>query len=1016
MHSQMKSVGATIAVLAALAAWAGGDEYHQRTPDQKRAQDELLFLLTFDGFNARADVAKGGGDSFAAKDLDLGLKGVIGFDRRNAYRAEPDEFLRFPGKGNFNPHDGTLVCWVNARGYDPTEKATDGKSRGNVMLATLDAREGPGERGMMMHLYEYEDTLYFDWTTTPKAYKFGEYARVKTTREGIRKGEWHQIVATWNNKKIALYLNGEKRAEHQLPPRKVEEFANLMPGPYKNSHVGIRAGGWGDRNEVDVAVDDIAVYSRAWTDIEVRNSYLALLKNPGDRRPRAFEVRLNGVTSGPTDKVDRIEAEFDLSGLSPDAKKRLANGGLELKGVLRGPDGRERSCTTRLSSIRSTKVFKDVDMPGKWTFEAEIDGAKESAEIVRPEMPWLGNGIGEEDIVPELWREFEVKDRTVTLWNRTYVFGEGPLPVEVKAFGGPLLASRPKLLVDGAEPVWKAGPTERRNRFAVFTGTGVAGAARISYRTTVEFDGMIKFDWTVEGNPAIGSMCLEWQVRPESSRWLMTPELCEAKGDPVRFAYPCRMLWLVSERRGGFAYSQVNDANWVYDKDAKIFSADRATGKCRVDIISRRVERMPDATPYTALFIATPTRPLPRRNRVLRWGFGAPGGIKLVHSSGEGLFNSSFTHAPQECAAFDRRYGRCAADSISVYGAVKSLTVSEPEALYLHKYWERPGAYEYMMHLWEPGPDGKLVRKTNAARSACASTVYSDYLVWCDWRLWTHPLGDRFAQSYFDLCGVGQCANELHGCRYVDMFGRKVTSYDVLTLRRLLMRLVSLAHRFGKTVILHGQRSFLPFAQGLADYWFPGEQNSAMLLRNLYGYTDDVSDAIFRTELNRDVLGVGVLHLPAVGQACRQKKIEWEKEDSWKYTWAMLAKLQLHDIETCELWCAGKPVRRLWDVLARHRLDDPGTRCHLYHEQSEVVSSDEKVRVTWYDCVRGEKLLVVANLTPEDRQATIDTSRLGRYAAGADELHGTAVRPQENGFSVVVPSRDMLMVPLKAVK
>ena len=64
--------------------------------------------------------------------------------------------------------------------------------------------------------------------------------------------------------------------------------------------------------------------------------------------------------------------------------------------------------------------------------------------------------------------------------------------------------------------------------------------------------------------------------------------------------------------------------------------------------------------------------------------------------------------------------GRCAADSISVYGAVKSLTVSEPEALYLHKYWERPGAYEYMMHLWEPGPDGKLVQKSNAARSAFA--------------------------------------------------------------------------------------------------------------------------------------------------------------------------------------------------------------------------------------------------------------------------------------------------------
>ena len=41
---------------------------------------------------------------------------------------------------------------------------------------------------------------------------------------------------------------------------------------------------------------------------------------------------------------------------------------------------------------------------------------------------------------------------------------------------------------------------------------------------------------------------------------------------------------------------------------------------------------------------------------------------------------------------------------------------------------------------------------------------------------------------------------------------------------------------------------------------------------------------------------------------------------------------------------------------------------------------------------------------------------MGRYAAGAEELHGAVVRPQENGFSVAVPSRDMLIVPLKAVK
>ena len=1008
----MKKVLLLLVILGACGVRAA-DEYVSRSADEKRRADELLFLLTFDGFNAKADVAKGGGDSFATKDLNLGLKGVIGFDARNAYRAEPNEYLRFPGKDNFNPHDGTLVCWVNARGYDPSEKTTDGKSRGNVLFATLDAREGPGERGIMMHLYEYEDILYFDWTTAPNAYKFGEYARVKASCAGHRKGEWHQVVATWNDRKIALYLDGEKRAEHQLPPHKVQAYAGLMPGPYKNSHVGIRAGGWDDRNEVDVAVDDIAIYARAWTDIEVRNAYLALLKDPGDRKPRAFEVRLNGVTSGPTDRVDRIEAEFDLSGLPAEAKKRLADGGLAFSYVLSGPQGERRTGTGRLTSLRETQLFGGVTSPGTWTFEAEVAGAKERTEIVRPDMPWLGNGIGEEDVVPELWRDFAVSGRQVTLWNRTYTFGDGPLPVEVTAYGVPILTSRPKLLVNGAEPVWRADGTERKNRFVVFTGSGAAGNVKLRYRTTVEFDGLIRFDWTVEGNPAVDSMRLEWTVRPENARWLMTPELCEAKEDPVAFAYPCKMLWLVTEKRGGFAYAQPSDANWVYGKDEKIFSADRRTGACRVDLIAKRVARMPDATPYTALFIATPTRPLPRRNRCLKWGFGMPGGVKLVHSSGEGLFNSSFTHAPQDCAAFRRRYETCAKDSLSVYGAVKSLTVAEPEARYLNRYWERPGAYEYMMDLLKPGPDGKLVKTSNAARSACASTVYADYLVWCDWKLWTHPLGDRFAQSYFDLCGVTPCANELHGCRFADKFGRKVSTYDILPLRRLLMRLVSLAHRYGKTVILHGQRNYLPFAQGLADYWFPGEQNSAMLLRNLNGYTDDVPEGIYRTELNRDVLGVGVLHLPAVGQALRQKKLDRDKEEYWSYTWGMLAALQLHDIETSELWAAEKPVRKLWDVLARHQLDDPSTPCHLFYEQNQVKSSDSNVKVTWYGCRGGEKLLVLANLTSEDRKTTIDLSPFDKVSVGKEELHGVEVNSLEKGFEVTVPARNLLLVPVR---
>ena len=1011
----MRELLCSIAVLATVLASAE-DEFRQVPTAQKSAGEDLAFLLTFDGYNAKADVAKGGGDSFATRDLDLGLKGVIGFDRQNAYCAAPGEVLRFPARDNFNPHDGTLVCWANARGYDPSDSSEAAKRRGNVILVNFEARNG--ERGFMMHLYAFADVLYFDWTTCPKPYVFGEYARVSRKLSRIRQGEWHQLVATWDDRKIALYIDGEKCEERQLPLAKVEEFRSLMPDDQKNSYVGVRAGGWDDRNEVDVAVDDVAIYSRAMSDIEVKNQYLALLKNPGSRRPTAFRMRLNGAVSehGGKSDVDRVEAEFDLSGLPAEAKRKLSDGGVEAAYVLRGPDGYEKRGTTTFHRLKECRFFDGVVKPGLWTLEAEIAGAKESCSIERPDMPWIGNGIGEEDVVPAIWRDFAVKDRSVTLWNRRYAFDAGPLPTNITVYGGALLAKRPKLVVNGREPEWRAGETERKNRFVVFTGKGHAGDVSIDYRTTVEFDGMIKFDWTVEGNPAIDDMHLEWQVRPENARWLMMPELCEVKEDPVRFSYPQKMIWLVSERAGGFAYAQPNDANWVYEKDEKVFSADRKTGRCRVDIITKRVESMPDSTPYTALFIATPTRPLPPRNRALRWGFGMEGGVKLVHASGEGFFNSSFTHAPQDCPAFQRRYGRNPKDSLSVYGAVKSLTVAEPEARYLDKYWERPGAYQYVMELTKQGADGKIVRMSNSGRSACASTVYSDYLVWCDWKLWTHPLADRFWQSYFDLCGVNFCRSELHGCLETDKFGRKVPTYDVLHLRRLLMRLVALAHRFGKTVILHGQRNYLPFAQGLADYWFPGEQNAAMLLRNINGYTDDVPDTICRTELNRDVLGVGVLHLPALGQACRQKRIEWDKEENWPYTWAMLAKLQVHDIETCELWAAERPVRRLWDVLERHRLDDPATRCHLYFEQQVVTSSDKKVRITWYDCLRGEKLLVLANLTPENRSTTVNLSKFAGWQVGKEELHGGSVSTTGEGFQVTVPARNLYMIPIRRRK
>jgi len=58
----------------------------------------------------------------------------------------------------------------------------------------------------------------------------------------------------------------------------------------------------------------------------------------------------------------------------------------------------------------------------------------------------------------------------------------------------------------------QAGPPRRNNCAVIFTGTGKAADFTLDYATTVEFDGLIKFDFTIKGSPEIKAMRLEWRV------------------------------------------------------------------------------------------------------------------------------------------------------------------------------------------------------------------------------------------------------------------------------------------------------------------------------------------------------------------------------------------------------------------------------------------------------------------------------------------------------------------------
>jgi len=986
--------------------------YREVPTADKLNHKDLTFAVTFDTRGVNADFAKGDPISTTMKDVGLGLRGCVGFDTQQGFKPEPGEDLKFEALGNASPHEGSMTMWVNALGYAPGDETTDGRKRGNVALLHMLFKQD--SRHIEYRLYEYGDTVYLDWRSSEPPQGWGQVGRVQASRKGIRKNQWHQIAVTWTDKRLAIYLNGELGREAMLPA-KAGKTSGLVPDA-KDSFIGVKSRFYEDKHAWHVAVDDLRIFSRALSPLAIKNQYAELLLDRSAAIVQPYDVQLAGVNTGQTDKPDRLEAEFDFSALPEAGLALLARGHLAMDYRLTRGDATIASGQWTFSRSTECRIIEGVDQPGTYHLETDLGkNGKVGASIVRPDLSFAGNGIGAEDVVPDIWRDFALKDRSVTLWNRVYQFGDGPLPTEISAYGRSLLEKSPQLTVETprgiADISYQAGPTQRRNCAVTFTGAGKAADFTLDYATTVEFDGMIKCDFTIKGSPEIRSMRLEWRVRPEVCQYLMTPLLQEGRGPEFEFQYPVGVwatfsqLWLVSEDKGGFAYSMPHDANWVYDPAKPVFFVNKASGQCSVTMIANAV-RLPESTPYQALFIATPTRPLPVRNRVIRFGDSSRSDTPRMGMTGGGGLTGVFTFGPHE-SDFAYRMKSRVPNTVSVYGAANSLTEASGIAMYFRKYWDIPGDSIYKMSYLAPLGNGKYEREYHLSVPACNAGLINDYYMHNIRKLLEHPYGDRIWQIYYDLCGDNLCGNDKHGCAFKDNFGRTIETFALLSKRKLVERTVRFCHGHNRTVMLHAQRSYMPFLHGLADYFYPGEQHNTLLKRNPFGYTDELSDALYRSEYNRNVLGAGVIFLPALGQASSDNF----KPAAFPYTEAMLAMLLAHDVETCQSYAAGAPVQKVWDALEKYGVQSPETRVHLYYNQQEITSSQPDVRVTWYECPGNQRVLILANKDIRPRNATIDVGRIapGDFAA-REEYTGADVKVVAGKFDIRAPSRSFRIV------
>ncbi|MBI2301394.1 MAG: hypothetical protein HYU66_21015, partial [Armatimonadetes bacterium] len=455
--------------------------------------------------------------------------------------------------------------------------------------------------------------------------------------------EWAHLAGVYDRAagEWRLYLNGARIA---AAPRE-GGFGGIF-----RSKLALGSWAWSQAHFLNGLAADIRIYSRALGDEQVAALHRAgsARFTPELRSPRRrFSLRLRPLPTAGKLVVDLgfrnlgepiADAGAVVELVRPGAAPLLtARTGLDEVGRGRSelstaglPAG---SWTLRATLTEAGKPVRDVTSSAAWTKSAE-----------RPW--WLGTKEGRTDAVPQPWTALVAtgsgSGRTVKCWNREYAFRGNAFPASIKSAARELLAGpvRLRLRTDRGEETWQAGalkPTAQSPAQVVLEATGPAAGMRLSGRTTVEYDGMLRVDWALAPQaarelrelvcevPLPAEVARYWYYYPDrSGSWeAHRPGSLPAAGVAIPFN---PTIWLGDEDRGLQWFTE-HDADWL-PSDPKQAVTIRREGDqvvLALHLIGRPVRLDPSSKAtspggkapvgrlaYTFGFQATPVKPLAR--------------------------------------------------------------------------------------------------------------------------------------------------------------------------------------------------------------------------------------------------------------------------------------------------------------------------------------------------------------------------------------------------------------------
>lgn len=298
-----------------------------------------------------------------------------------------------------------------------------------------------------------------------------------------------------------------------------------------------------------------------------------------------------------------------------------------------------RTIERLLPGTSNEVIFPLSQIPhGSWYFRARvIDGfgrecPTEFVQIDKNDRPeWFGSDAGVARGVPSPWTPLTLDDTTVHCWGRSYEIGDSSILRQISTMDVPLLAAPIRLLIDGQSATFSSTQwLEKSDDQIVLVRTAMVPNSELSIRMQIqiEFDGMVRVDWSVTAaRPTpIRSMVLEIPYRSEQAKLFYQWRGKYHSGDDQWIGQmPREGMWKgfrpfiwIGDERCGLSWFAESNANWHNADPSRAIEVAREENATvlRLHIISEPVVLMPQS------IVATTTDRRPLQTGTLRYAMG----------------------------------------------------------------------------------------------------------------------------------------------------------------------------------------------------------------------------------------------------------------------------------------------------------------------------------------------------------------------------------------------------------